>query len=141
MPQTRSRADALSVLTKAPAHVVKTLADSLLADLGDIRVLKNQTGLVMLPYTDSAQGTTFHLGEILVAEAHIEAQEQEGYGMVVGRDVVQAMALAVIDLALALGRQTATIIQLVDEQQQQQATDDDHLLKMVESTRVEMETF
>ncbi|MAU12192.1 MAG: phosphonate C-P lyase system protein PhnG [Anaerolineaceae bacterium] len=141
MPQTRSRADALSVLTKAPAPIVKALADSLLDELGDIRVLKNQTGLVMLPYTDSAQGTTFHLGEILVAEAHIEAQGQEGYGMVVGRDVVQAMALAVIDLALALGHQTATIIQLVDEQQQQQAADDDHLLKMVESTRVEMETF
>lgn len=141
MPQTRSRTDALSVLTKAPAPIVKDLADSLLDELGDIRVLKNHTGLVMLPYTDSAQGTTFHLGEILVAEAHIEAQGQEGYGMVVGRDVVLAMALAVIDLALALGLYTDAITKLVDEQEQQQAADDDHLLKMVESTRVEMETF
>ncbi|MCB9459212.1 MAG: phosphonate C-P lyase system protein PhnG [Anaerolineaceae bacterium] len=141
MAQTLSRSEALGILTKAPAEQVKNFANSLLDEIGDVYVEKNRTGLVMLPYTDSAQGTTFHLGEVLVAEAHIKGLGQEGYGMVVGRDVVQAMALAVIDLALALGLRTDTIAQLVSEQRQQQAADDEHLLKMVEATRVEMETF
>ncbi len=62
----------LGVLTRAPAEEVKALADALLPELGDVQVLRNRTGLFMLPMRDPVQGATFYLGEILVAEAHVE---------------------------------------------------------------------
>jgi alpha-D-ribose 1-methylphosphonate 5-triphosphate synthase subunit PhnG len=139
-----TQGEALSILTHAPAEDVKALAEMLLSELGDITVLKNRTGLVMLPYTDSSQGTVFHLGEVLVAEAHIRLDDEdqtEGYGMVVGRDLTFAMAIAVIDAAISAEVQRETIENLLTEQQTMQAADDEVLLRKVESTRVNMETF
>ncbi len=66
-----SQSDTLTVLSHAPAAQVKALAESVIPQLGDILVLQNRTGLVMLPAVDSAEGTTFQLGEILTAEAHV----------------------------------------------------------------------
>src|SRR5687767_24572 len=101
MTKLYSRGEALSILAKADANAVKELAETLLPQLGKVTVLKNRTGLVMLPYTDSVQGIAFHLGEVLVAEANIQTEAgEEGYGMVIGRDVVQALALAVIDASI-----------------------------------------
>ena len=68
----------LSVLARADATRLKTFAEPLIADLGDIEVRENRTGLVMLPMRDTAQGTHFHLGEVLVSEAHITADGCEG---------------------------------------------------------------
>lgn len=132
----------LSVLTRAPADMVSQLAEAIIPKLGDITVLKNQTGLVMLPYTDSAYGTVFHLGEVLVAEAHIRvAGGVEGYGMILSRDVTFAMAVAVLDAAMQSGVETDTISDFVTSQSQAQADDDAETLRKVNATRVEMETF
>jgi len=137
-----SRTHALSVLASAPADEVKTFAEALLDALGELRVLANRSGLVVLPATDSAQGAQFHLGEVLVSEAHIAlAAGQEGYGMCLGRDLVQALALAVIDAALANEQATERISAFVQAQQAAQQAADDHLLRQVEATRVEIETF
>lgn len=139
-----TQGEALSILTHAPAEDVKALAEIILPELDDITVLKNRTGLVMLPYTDSSQGTVFHLGEVLVAEAHIRLNDEdatEGYGMVVGRDLTFAMAIAVIDAAMGAGLQTETIDNFLIEQHAAQSTADDVLLRKVESTRVNMETY
>lgn len=143
MTQLMSQSDALSVLTHAPAASVKDFADVLLPKLGEITVLKNRTGLVMLPYTDSAQGTVFHLGEVLVAEAHIrlEASGTQGYGLVTGRDVVFAMGVAVIDAARSANIEVEAIEAFLQEQQAAQQAADEALLKNVEATRVEMENF
>jgi alpha-D-ribose 1-methylphosphonate 5-triphosphate synthase subunit PhnG len=142
MTKIYSRAAALSVLAKADANSVKELAETLLPQLGEVTVLKNRTGLVMLPYNDSVQGIAFHLGEVLVAEAHIRtASGEEGYGMVIGRDVVQAMALAVIDAAIAANIMNNEITGFLTVQAEKQAAADIEMLKQVESTRVEMETF
>lgn len=132
----------LSVLTHAPAEQVQLLAESMLDDLGKIHVLRNRTGLVMMPFTDSAHGNVFHLGEVLVAEAHIRLENGvEGYGMVTGRNLLFAMAIAILDAALTTGIQTETITAFVSEQQQVQQAEDEILLRKVESTRVAMETF
>jgi alpha-D-ribose 1-methylphosphonate 5-triphosphate synthase subunit PhnG len=142
MTATFSRTDALSILTHTHSEAVTTLAEYALEQLGDVQVLKNQTGLVMLPYTDSSHGTRFHLGEVLVAEAHIQLSDgTQGYGMVLGRDLLFAMGVAVLDAAYASGVLTAEIERFLHEQQQAQAAADDELLRKVEATRVEMETF
>jgi len=137
-----SRTQALSILASAPATEVKIFAEGLLDALGELRVLANRSGLVVLPATDSAQGAQFHLGEMLVSEAHIAlATGHEGYGMCLGRDLVQALALAVIDAALASEQETAAISAFVQAQQAAQQAADERLLRQVEATRVEIETF
>lgn len=98
-----SQADYLSVLCQVSAETVKPFTDSLIPQLGPIEVLKNRTGLIMLPYTDSVQGTAFHLGEVLVAEAHVRVAHSDGYAAVMGRDLEQALAVAILDGALQSG--------------------------------------
>lgn len=132
----------LSVLTHAPVDAVKQLAETILESMPHITVLKNQTGLSMVPYRDSANGTVFHLGEVLVAEAYIQLDNDvEGYGMVMGRDNAFAMAVAILDAAMQSDIQVDAITEFVAEQHTQQAQADTDLLKQVEATRVEMETF
>jgi len=135
----------LSVLSQAPADAVKALAEEILPALEPISVLTNRTGLVMLPYTDNAKGTIFHLGEVLVAEAHIRLGTDEGgiegYGMCLGRDLVQAMGIAVLDAAVTANLGVDRIMAFVEEQGALLAAADDQLLRSVESTRVEMQTF
>lgn len=47
----------------------------------------------------AAASSCCHLGEVLVAEAHLKLADAEGYGMVVGRDLEHAMAMVLIDAA------------------------------------------
>lgn len=137
-----TQSEYLTILTHSPSDTVKQMAEAVIPALGQITVLKNQTGLVMVPYTDSAQGTTFHLGEVLVAEGHLRIESgAEGYGMVLGRDVELAMAVAVLDAALMAGIMIDDITAFLVEQQQAQQAADEATLRKVESTRVEMETF
>ncbi|NDJ62219.1 MAG: phosphonate C-P lyase system protein PhnG [Chloroflexi bacterium] len=137
-----SQSDYLTILTHAPADPVKLLADELIPALGEIAVLVNRTGLVMLPYTDTAQGTIFHLGEVLVSEAHVRiGGEVEGYALCMGRDLEQSLAIALLDAAITAGIKTDRIMAFVAEQAQLQTEADRELLQKVESTRVEMETF
>lgn len=137
-----AQSEYLSTLTHTPPDALKDFAEAVLPHLGEIEVLKSQTGLVMLPCLDSAEGVVFHLGEVLVSEAHIRLSGgAEGYGMVTGRDLVQAMAVAVLDAALAAGIMTAPICDFIAQQAAAQRQADDDLLRLVEATRVEMETF
>lgn len=137
-----SQSDYLTILTHAPAEVVKALAEAVIPHLGDILVLQNRTGLVMLPAVDSADGTTFHLGEVLVTQAHVRlGSGVEGYAMCVGRDLEQAMAIALLDAALSSQIMTQEILGVVNDQAQLQQQADDLLLRQVQATRIEMETF
>ena len=131
----------LSVLTRARPGPLKALAETLLDDLGPVEVLTNRTGLVMLPMTDPVQGTDFHLGEVLVAEAHIRTGAAEGYGMVTGRDLEQALAIAVVDAALMQGLHAGVIATFVEAEAAQQAGQDRKSLCDIAATRVDMETF
>lgn len=131
----------LTLLARSAAGQIKTLAETMLPELGEITVHQNRTGLVMLPMRDTAKGTHFHLGEVLVSEARITAGGQEGYGMRRGRDLEAAMAMAVIDLAVALGRTHGAVIRFLTDQRDLQQTEDRETLCRVEATRVDMETF
>lgn len=132
----------LTILTHAPAESVKLFADDLLPLLGTITVIKNSTGLVMLPYTDTAKGARFHLGEVLVAEAHVRlGNGVEGYAACVGRDLLQALAIALLDAALQSDIHTDSITTFINQQHMAQQQADDRLLRQVEATRIAMETF
>jgi alpha-D-ribose 1-methylphosphonate 5-triphosphate synthase subunit PhnG len=130
---------ALSVLARAGAARIKAAAEAVLPDLGAVEVLASRTGLVMLPFRDTVQGTDFFLGEVLVAEAHLRARGVEGYGMVTGRDLERAMAMAVLDAAGRLGLPVAAAF--VAREEALQAAEDRETLRRIEATRVEMETF
>lgn len=130
----------LGVLARAEPGALKAVAETLLPDLGDITVVQNRTGLVMLPMRDTARGTAFHLGEVLMSEARITTDGAEGYGMRRGRDLEAAMAMAVVDLAAALGV-TGDLPAYLDRESAAQQAADSARLRDVAATRVDMETF
>jgi alpha-D-ribose 1-methylphosphonate 5-triphosphate synthase subunit PhnG len=138
-----TRIEVLSVLNRADAVEVKAFVEDLLPRLEPlgITVLKNRTGLVMLPAVDSVQGTHFHLGEVLVAEAHIKLGEAEGYTVCLGRDLEQALAIALLDAALATPLFADEIMMFVGQHKARQDADDSVLHQKIEETRVHMETF
>lgn len=136
----------LATLSQSPAAEVIALADDVLASLRDVQVVQNRTGIVMLPYRDSAKGVIFHLGEALMAEAHVRitlpaGREVEGYGACLGRDVRHALAIAVLDAALRGGVDVERIEAFVAARAAALDAQDAALLAKVEATRVAMETF
>lgn len=130
----------LAVLARADVARLTAFAESVLPQLGTVEVVQSRTGLVMLPMRDTVQGTDFHLGEVLVAEAHLRASGVEGYGMVVGRDLERAMAMAVVDAAASLG-QTPEILAFLRFEASAIAASEAARLREIEATRVDMETF
>jgi len=142
-PASFSHASMLDILARADAEGIKAVAEDLLDELGPVEVLVNRTGLAMLPYTDTVQNTAFHLGEVLMAEAHIRLADHgtEGYGAVVGRDLQHAMAMAVVDASFASDIRKTDIETFLAGEHRRQTQDDDIRLRKVEATRVRMETF
>lgn len=136
-------AAALDTLARMDAGRLKAEAEALLPELGAVEVIRSRTGLVMLPMRDTVEGTDFHLGEVLVAEAHVRlaGHDAEGYGMIVGRDLERAMAMALIDAARTAGIATGRIAAVLAEAAAETAAAEDALLRRVAATRVEMETF
>ncbi len=132
----------LDTLARARPERLKAFAETLLEGMGEISVVANRTGLVMVPMRDTVENVDFHLGEVLVSEAQIaDAAGHVGYGMVTGRDLERAMAMAVVDLRMAaLGEEPATA-QFLSEERAHLAAADDARMRQVEATRVEMETF
>lgn len=136
-----THAEMLSILARADGTKLKAFAEGLLDTLSDIEVLENRTGLVMLPMADTAQGTHFHLGEVLMSEARITSGGQEGYAMRKGRDLETAMAMAVVDLSVALGLSHDACTTFLNAEAAEHAAQDRETLCRVEATRVDMETF
>lgn len=138
-----THAERLSVLSQAPADKVKALAEGLLADFGAIEVIENRTGLVMLPYTDSVKGITFYLAEVLIAEARVrlKGHDIEGYAACLGRDTQQALAVALLEAALRAGLCSPEINAFIAAQGAELAQADEQLLRQVETTRINLETF
>jgi alpha-D-ribose 1-methylphosphonate 5-triphosphate synthase subunit PhnG len=139
-PTEFDHATLLAVLARADVTRLTALAETLLPQLVEVEVLHSRTGLVMLPMRDTVKGTDFHLGEVLVAEAHLRATGCEGYGMVVGRNLEQAMAMAVVDAVASLGQSPEILAFLAAESAEIIVRDTARLCE-VEATRVEMETF
>lgn len=131
----------LDTLARADAERLKAFAETLLPDLGEIEVLRSRTGLVMLPMRDTARGTAFHLGEVLVSEAHVRSGAHQGYGMRRGHDLEAAMAMALVDLAQSADIAVDACAAFCAGEAAAQARADLDRLRRVEATRVDMETF
>lgn len=131
----------LSTLTRAPAGAVKSFAEDLLPDLEPVEVLRNRTGLAMLPVRETAQGASFYIGEVLLAEAHVRAAGVEGYAACLGRDLEQALALALIDAAHRAGVSGPAIIAFARAQAADHERDEGALAREIGRTRVDLETF
>lgn len=132
----------LALLARARPERLRALAETLLDVMGEISVIANRTGLVMVPMRDTVQNVDFHLGEVLVSEAHIaDAAGNVGYGMVTGRDLERAMAMAVVDLRLAAVGEEPAVTAFLTEEAVHLAAGDERRMRQVEATRVEMETF
>lgn len=134
----------LAVLAAAPAEEVKQLVEDLLDRIGEVEVLTNRTGLVMLPYTDTVKGDAFFLGEVLIAEAHVRVEGQEGYAACLGRDLAQALAIAILDARLQRrpdAPERDAILAHVADWSARRLIADHTLLRKVEATRVELEVF
>jgi alpha-D-ribose 1-methylphosphonate 5-triphosphate synthase subunit PhnG len=138
-----THAQALEILAAGRPDNIKAAAEKILDTLSEVDVVVNRTGLAMLPLVDTVRGTAFHLGEVLVSEAHIRVPDRavEGYGAVVGRDLEHAMAMAVIDAAITANHQADLILELLNAERRHQEEEDRQLLQKVEATRVQMETF
>jgi alpha-D-ribose 1-methylphosphonate 5-triphosphate synthase subunit PhnG len=106
-----------------------------------LEVLENRTGLVMLPSTDTAKGSRFHLGEVLASESRVRLAGVEGYAVCLGRDLEHSLAVAILDAALQTGLEIELIQTFVRQQAEKLEAADQALLRRVEQTRVEMETF
>ena len=133
--------DILDTLARADATRLKALAETLIADLGQIEVLQSRTGLVMLPMRDTAKGVAFHMGEVLMSEAHIRKGGVDGYGMRRGHDLEASMAMALVDLALSAGVQVENCTAFCAAEARLLAEQDADTLRRIEATRVNMETF
>lgn len=133
--------DTLSVLARADASKLKNFAETLIPDLGEIEVLQSQSGLVMLPMRDTAKGVAFHLGEVLMSEAHVRKGDVQGYGMRRGHDLEASMAMALVDLAMATDVRTSDCKAFCEAQAKEHQRADEGVLRRVEATRVNMETF
>lgn len=135
------QAAALAVLCRAPTDAVVALAEALVPELGPISVLRHRTGLMMLPMADSARGATFYLGEVLVSEAQVRLDGHDGYAVCLGRDTRHALAAAILDAARSAGPARPRIDRFLAAQAADLEEADAALLRQVEATRVEMETF
>jgi alpha-D-ribose 1-methylphosphonate 5-triphosphate synthase subunit PhnG len=133
----------LSSLAQADPAALKTFVDGLLASLSDVHVISNRTGIVMLPAVDPVRGVHFHVGEVLMAEARVSIGPDavEGYGACIGRDLEQALAIAIADACLRAGLHGDEITRFAEEQRMQRELQDRDLMARVSATRVEMETF
>jgi alpha-D-ribose 1-methylphosphonate 5-triphosphate synthase subunit PhnG len=131
----------LSTLARADAGAVKAFVEDLIPALEPISVLVNRTGLAMLPMEETVSGEAFYLGEVLLSEAHVRAAGAEGYAACLGRDLQQALAIALLDAAYAAGRDREHIAAFVAAQAAALDAADAALGQQVEHTRVELETF
>ena len=133
--------DTLSTLARADSARLKAFAETLIPALGDVDVVQSRSGLVMLPMRDTAQGVAFHLGEVLMSEAHIRSGDAQGYGMRRGHDLEASMAMALVDLAMSTGVERAVCDAFCAREAQALTDAETEVLRRVEAPRVNMESF
>jgi len=90
----------LSLLSYADPEEVKAFAAEIAESLGTIEIVSKRTALARLPIVGSdGRQETF---EALVTEVCVHATNgADGYGMCIGTDEDHAIAIAVLDVALA----------------------------------------
>jgi alpha-D-ribose 1-methylphosphonate 5-triphosphate synthase subunit PhnG len=94
------RFEAIALAEEGP---LVALADTVLGG-HEVRVLRPPAGgAVMMRAIETAEGSTFNLGEVAVTEAEVEVAGERGYCVVMGFAPAKALAGAVIDAAAEAG--------------------------------------
>lgn len=132
----------LSHLAQAEEGELMALAQRVRPQLGPLHTVREGPRLLPLPFRDGRRGGTFLLGEALVYEAWLRATRLglEGYGAVLGPHPRRARALALLDLALQGGLEEEAIREAAQRAAQARAEAEGRLLRLVERTRLEVET-
>jgi len=100
------RSQWLRLWSALPASPVKTLAADLSSQHRVDDLALPQSGLGLLPLTDSALGDTYFIGEIPLAQAHVrvttsQGQSIEGAAILLDDRAGVARAMAILDAVLA----------------------------------------
>ena len=94
-----TREERFDALTAADTEALVAMADELLST-HEVTVLRAPAGAaVMMRAIETAEGSTFNLGEVSVTEAEVELAGERGYCMVLGFNPEKALAGAVLDAA------------------------------------------
>ncbi|MCD6228137.1 MAG: phosphonate C-P lyase system protein PhnG [Candidatus Omnitrophica bacterium] len=67
-----------------------------------VKVIKQNTALIMMRARDSVEKEVFNLGEVLVSEAWVEVSSVLGYSLVLGDDIEKALGGAILDAVCEL---------------------------------------
>ena len=137
--------DHTQVLAYCSDQELSELATSVLHNYseGEIKLLKGPSlGLVMLRQQESVADSQFNAGEILVTEVRLELNNQFGFGMVIGDRPMAALAIAIVDAALAqkgsLADELTRSIQLLGQAVEQERR---RTYRQVANTKVAFEVF
>lgn len=129
------QAEYLGILSYAPPEAVMAFVADILPAVGPVDVLHTHTGLLTLSASELVAGSyeaaeePTVLGEVLVTEASVQLHDGAvGYSACLGRDVLQAVAVAILDAVLMSDLPSTLktqIFDFVDEQAALLAQEDD----------------
>jgi len=95
----------------ADPAVLVGLADEVLVEMAVTVTSGPTVGLLAVRVEEPFERLTFNFTEVTVSEAEVSGGGQRGYAMVVGRRPEQALAGAILDLALECGHPAANRIE------------------------------
>lgn len=106
-----------------------------------VKVIKQNTALVMMRAKDSVENEVFNLGEVLVSEAWVEINGELGYSQILGDDTEKALAGAILDAACEIKHSLREkIIKILKQEKNYYEKEKAKEYAKIESTKVEFET-
>ncbi len=105
-----------------------------------VKVIKQNTALIMMRARDSVEKEVFNLGEVLVSEAWVEVNGVLGYSLVLGDDTEKALAGAILDAVCELRHPLSKkIVNMLKEEKEYYEKGRAKEWMRIKSTKVEFE--
>ena len=106
----------------------------------EVKVIKQNTALVMMRARDSVEKEVFNLGEVLVSEAWVEINSVLGYSLILGDDVEKGLAGAILDAVCELKHPLSKkIVNMLKEEKKYYEKERAKEWMRIKSTKVEFE--
>jgi len=134
-----NREERFEIIAVSEKASILELAEEILKDT-EVKILKEQTGMIMARASDSVVGAVFNLGEVLVTEAEVEIGGEKGYAMVLGMEPEKACAGAILDAAVETNHPLKNkISETLEEERKKTKERKRKLWGVVKPTKVEFE--
>jgi alpha-D-ribose 1-methylphosphonate 5-triphosphate synthase subunit PhnG len=134
-----NREERFELITISEGTKICALAEEIMKNT-EVRVVKEQIGMIMARTKESVEGMVFNLGEVLVTEAEVEIKNKLGYAMVLGLEPEKARAGAILDAAVEANHLLKDkILETLKEERKNAEERRRKLWGMVKPTRVEFE--